>query len=423
MVDSKKQDSYRKQRMVVKNQMMASGDSQVVAIIPAAGVGRRMGGQTPKLLRKLAGQEILIRTLKALNIPEIEAFFISVSLPLKEEISRLVREAFTEREIFLSDGGKERQDSVFNCLSAASDWSGWRVPPERRIVLIHDAARPLVDEEVLRQVIREASVTGASGVGVPVKDTIKVVGGDLMVKETPDRTCLWAIQTPQAFSFPVIWEAHLRARADSFMGTDDCSLVERSGYPVRMVEGSYRNIKITTPEDTRIAAVFLEEGGTETMLRVGQGYDVHRLLTGRRLVLAGVEIPGELGLSGHSDADVAIHAVMDALLGAAGMGDIGELFPDKDPQYQGIDSRILLGRVVRRLRQAKIIPINLDLTIIAGYPKIAPYRDRMRDNMAEILGLPRTEVNIKATTTEGLGFTGRGEGIASQAVILVRKLA
>lgn len=401
---------------------MVSGDSQVVAIIPAAGAGRRMGGQTPKLLRKLGGQEILIRTLKALDIPEIEAFFISVSPTLKEEISGLIQETFTEREFFFSDGGKERQDSVFNCLSAASGWAGWRVPPERRIVLIHDAARPLVDKEVLRQVISEASITGAAGVGVPVKDTIKVVDSDRMVKGTPDRNSLWAVQTPQAFSFSVIWEAHLQARADSFMGTDDCSLAERSGYPVRMVEGSYRNIKITTPEDTRIAAVFLEEEGAKSMLRVGQGYDVHRLLPGRRLVLAGVKIPGKLGLSGYSDADVAIHAVMDALLGAAGMGDIGELFPDTDPQYQGIDSRILLGRVVKSLRQAKIVPVNLDLTIIAGYPKIAPYRDQMRDNIAEILGLPRTEVNIKATTTEGLGFTGRGEGIASQAVILVRKL-
>jgi 2-C-methyl-D-erythritol 2,4-cyclodiphosphate synthase len=221
--------------------------------------------------------------------------------------------------------------------------------------------------------------------------------------------------------------------------TDDAALVEKSGYPVQMVCGSYRNIKITTADDLPVAAALLQETATNkehlnkkksieqaqpqpqdtAKLRVGQGFDVHRLVSGGRLVLGGVEIPASVGLEGHSDADVLIHAVIDALLGAIGAGDIGGLFPDTDPTYKNIDSRRLLENVMTKLAERGARPVNVDVTVLAQYPKLAPYRAAIRSTLATLLGLPLASVNIKATTTEGLGFTGRKEGIAVQAVTLV----
>ncbi len=396
-------------------------DWQTVAIIPAAGSGRRMNcpGQQ-KLLMVLNGQTVLIRTLKALALPEIEAFIIPVSASDREEFYQRIESAFSDREVVFCEGGKERQDSIYSALTAAKAWQGWRVPEKRRMILIHDAARPLIEKDDIHKVLSAAQRSGAAGLGVPVKDTIKVVGEDGMIINTPERKNLWAIQTPQVFTWPVIWEAHTQAKNFGHTGTDDAALVEKLGRPVQMVYGSYRNLKITTPEDLTIAKALLGKE-EETMLRVGQGFDVHKFISDRRLVLGGVEIPSTLGLEGHSDADVVIHAAMDALLGAAGLSDIGELFPDHDPAYKNIDSQRLLSRVMEKLQVMGVKPVNLDLTVIADYPKIAPYRQTMRANLATLLKIPETEVNIKATTTEGLGFTGRREGIAAQAVALVEK--
>lgn len=399
----------------------------MVAIIPAAGSGRRMkvqGVEKPKLLLSLAGEPIFIRTLKALNLSQIEAFFIAVSATEQESISRLVKTELPEREVYLCPGGKERQDSIYSALLAARDWTGWRVPEERRLLLVHDAARPLLEREVLERVIAMARQTGAAVVGVSVKDTIKEVGAEGVILSTPERSKLWAIQTPQVFTWPVIWAAYTWAQTEGLTGaTDDAFLVEKTGHPVRLVPGSERNIKITTPADLLSAEALLGADSSLSSgvrLRVGHGFDVHRLVPGRRLVLGGVEIPSDVGLAGHSDADVLLHALMDALLGAAGRGDIGQLFPDTDPAYLNIDSRLLLEKVMTVLAQSGACPVNADVTVIAQYPKLAPYRRMIKENLASLLGLSLTDVNIKATTTEGLGFIGRKEGIAAQVVTIVK---
>lgn len=392
---------------------------QTVAVVAAAGAGRRMVSDRPKLLHEIGGEPVLLLTLKALALPEIKAFFLVLSPTVKDEVMSLLVEKFPGRLLLPVLGGEKRQDSVLAGLQAAAGWEGWTVPEEERLVLIHDGARPLVDKECIRRVMAAAARTGAAAPGVPVKDTIKKIGENGIVLETPDRRTLWAVQTPQVFSWPVIYGAYIKAEQEGWEGTDDCSLVEKAGYPVQIVAGSYRNLKITTPEDLLTArALAGEESGPK--YRVGQGFDVHRLVPGRRLVLGGVEIPGPLGLDGHSDADVAVHAVIDALLGAAGLGDIGEFFPDNDPRFRNIDSCLLLEMAMKKIKEAGFVPVNVDLTLVAERPKLAPYRAEMKKNLAALLGLEEKEVGVKATTTEGLGFTGRGLGIAAQAVVLVK---
>ncbi|HBR34029.1 MAG TPA: bifunctional 2-C-methyl-D-erythritol 4-phosphate cytidylyltransferase/2-C-methyl-D-erythritol 2,4-cyclodiphosphate synthase [Firmicutes bacterium] len=405
-------------------------DWQVVAIIPAAGAGRRMQGESKqgkqKLLLELAGETIFLRSMKALNLPEIEAFFVPLSSAEEGAFRQELEKGLPEREVLFCAGGQERQDSIASALSAVKAWTSWRVPEAQRLVMIHDAARPLVETEAIRRALDVARSCGAACVGVPVKDTIKEVGADGIITATPERSRLWAVQTPQVFTWPVLMAAYTLARVEKITATDDAALVEKTGHPVQMVCGSYRNIKITTPDDLPMAAALLQERETakellsETKLRVGQGFDVHRLVSGRRLVLGGVEIPAPVGLEGHSDADVLIHALIDALLGAIGGGDIGELFPDTDPAYKNIDSRRLLERVLAKLTQKGARLVNVDVTVIAQYPKLAPYRPAIRSTVATLLDLPLTDVNIKATTTEGLGFTGRKEGIAVQVVTLVK---
>ncbi|NLY89537.1 MAG: 2-C-methyl-D-erythritol 2,4-cyclodiphosphate synthase [Firmicutes bacterium] len=401
---------------------MALGEKQAVAIVAAAGTGQRMGPGRPKLLREIAGKPVLVRTLQALDLPELEAVFLLLHPEEKREIlSLLEKELRTygrKRQLVIVDGGRRRQDSVLAGLRAAAQWEGWRAPEADRLVLIHDGARPLAEEELIRRVLAAAARTGAAAAGVPVKDTIKKVGEDGMILETPDRRRRWAVQTPQVFSWPVIYHAHLKAAAEGLSATDDCALVEDTGHPVQMVMGSYANLKITTPEDL-LAASALLKGVTAPRYRVGHGFDLHRLQAGRRLVLGGVEIPAPFGLAGHSDADVAVHAIIDALLGAAALGDIGALFPDDDPAYKDIDSCLLLAEVMAKLAAAGFSPVNLDLTIIAQQPKLAPYREKMKKKLCNVLGLAETAVSVKATTTEGLGPTGRGEGIAAQAVVLL----
>lgn len=411
--------------MAVKK-MEKKQDWQMVAIIPAAGSGHRMKAQgeaRDKLLIPLAGEPIILRTLKALNLPAIEAFFIAVSASGQERYGPLVKGEIPEREVHFCQGGKERQDSIYAALLAVRSWPGWRVPEERRLLLIHDAARPLVERAVLERVVAAARQTGAAVAGVPVKDTIKAVKAEGVILSTPERSRLRAVQTPQVFTWSVLWAAYTQARTAGLTGaTDDAYLVEKTGHPVQVVPGSERNIKITTPADLQIAAAFLEERPTPAPegLRVGFGFDVHRLVPGRRLVLGGVEIPSAVGLEGHSDADVLIHAVMDALLGAVGADDIGAHFPDTDPAYHNIDSGRLLEEVMAVLAASGAHPVNVDVTVITQYPKLAPYRRMIRENLATRLGLALTDVNIKASTTERLGFIGRQEGIAAQVVALVK---
>jgi 2-C-methyl-D-erythritol 4-phosphate cytidylyltransferase/2-C-methyl-D-erythritol 2,4-cyclodiphosphate synthase len=266
-------------------------------------------------------------------------------------------------------------------------------------------------------VVNAAKATGAAVAGVKTKDTIKEINENNIIEATVPRNKLWLAQTPQAFKYELLEEAYKMAYDEKYYGTDDASLVERMGKEVKMVESSYENIKITTNEDMLIADAMMIKRN-KVGLRSGFGYDSHRFAADKKLILGGVEIYFDKGLYGHSDADALIHAICDALLGAAGAGDIGRHFPDTDPEYKNISSMILLEKV-KKIIGVKCIINNIDATIVIEKPKLAPYAAQMVSNIARILSISENCVNIKAKTNEGMGFTGRNEGVAVFAVAAV----
>lgn len=327
-------------------------------------------------------------------------------------MERCVREYGAEKAVAVVAGGETRQRSVFAGVAAAPEEDGY--------LAVHDGARPLIRPEEIDACVREAFRTGASALGVPLKDTVKRIDSSGRVVSTPQREGLWAVQTPQVFERGLYLRSLERAVREGADYTDDCQLVERAGAAVHLCRGSYENLKLTTAEDVPAAEAILRfrgKGGKH--MRIGQGYDVHRLVQGRRLVLGGVEIPFGAGLLGHSDADVLVHAVMDALLGAAALGDIGALFPDGDPAFRDADSLGLLGAVCARLRENGYRIVNVDSTVVAQAPRLAPHIPAMRKNIADACGVPVPCVSVKATTEERLGFTGTGQGIAARAVCLI----
>ena len=382
------------------------------AVLLAAGNSTRMGGGRSKVLEELGGRPALCRSLEVLD-----------RCPLIGEICLVCREQDRADMLPLTSGlatpvrvvpgGAQRQDSVEQGVEALT--GPWEY------VAIHDGARPLVTDEVLAAVCRDAMAHGAATAAVPSKDTCKLADEAGFVAATPARDRLWAVQTPQAFSLALYREALGKARAAGQSYTDDCQLIEAAGGSVKLTMGDYRNIKLTTPEDLLAARAYLGGEGGKKTVRIGYGYDVHRLVEGRKLILAGVEVPFEKGLLGHSDADVIAHAVADALLGAAALGDIGHLFPDTDPRYAGADSLKLLGEVCRLLREKGFSIGNIDATLLAQRPKIAPHISRMRENLAAACGIAADQVSVKATTEERLGFTGREEGMAASAVCLLER--
>ena len=382
------------------------------AVLLAAGNSTRMGGSRSKVLEELGGRPALCRSLEVLD-----------SCPLIGEICLVCREQDRADMLPLTSGlatpvrvvpgGAQRQDSVEQGVEALT--GPWEY------VAIHDGARPLVTDEVLAAVCRDAMAHGAATAAVPSKDTCKLADEAGFVAATPARDRLWAVQTPQAFSLALYREALGKARAAGQSYTDDCQLIEAAGGSVKLTMGDYRNIKLTTPEDLLAARAYLGGEGGKKTVRIGYGYDVHRLVEGRKLILAGVEVPFEKGLLGHSDADVIAHAVADALLGAAALGDIGHLFPDTDPRYAGADSLKLLGEVCRLLREKGFRIGNIDATLLAQRPKIAPHIVQMRENLAAACGIAVDQVSVKATTEERLGFTGREEGMAASAVCLLER--
>jgi 2-C-methyl-D-erythritol 2,4-cyclodiphosphate synthase/2-C-methyl-D-erythritol 4-phosphate cytidylyltransferase len=307
-------------------------------------------------------------------------------------------------------GGKKRQDSVNNGLAAING--------KCDVVVIHDAVRPFVTQELIRQVIAAAKITGAASAGVKAKDTIKETKKYNMVAATIPRQNLWLTQTPQAFKFELLKKAYKTAYDEQFYSTDDTSLVERIGKKVKMIEGSYENIKITTQEDILIADALMKTGN-KINFRNGFGYDSHRFASNKKLILGGVEIPFDKGLQGHSDADALIHAICDSLLGAAGCGDIGRHFPDNDPKYKNISSVILLKSVKIIIEAKGFLINNVDATVVMEMPRLAPYAAQMVSNIALALDIAEPCVNIKAKTNEGMGFTGRNEGIAAFATATV----
>ncbi len=387
----------------------------IVAIIAAAGAGKRMGSDRNKVFLHLGGKPILCRSCLALAAcGEVDELIIAASPDEVDEIASIVKENPPGIPWQVIAGGKERQYSIANALMV--------VPPQAEFILVHDAARPLVQPEEVKKVIVAAREYHAAGIAVPVKDTIKEIDDLQFAVATPPRDLLWAIQTPQGFNASLLRRAYREAEADGFLGTDDASLIERLGIKVKLVHGHYSNIKITTPSDLAIGEALLRgrKGKGEESMRIGIGYDVHRLVRGRKLILGGVEIAHPLGLDGHSDADVLLHSIKDALLGAAALGDIGRHFPDTDNQYKGASSLVLLKKVRQLLAEKGYEAYNIDATIIAEKPKLAPYIEQMNQNIALALGISCHQVNVKATTTERLGFTGRGEGIAAQAAVTIR---
>ena len=362
--------------------------SDITAVIVAGGKGLRFGGDLPKQFLKLGGETVLQRTVRAFSDSPIIDRIVCVIPSDYEDLSKNLLEGIPKVTDIVT-GGEERGDSVMRGLERA----------DTELVLIHDGARPFITEDVIERVAEETISSGACVPTVPPKDSIRTREANL------DRDKLFLIQTPQGFRTGLIKEAYNKAKQAGFKGTDDGSIAEFAGFRVTMALGSYDNIKITTKEDLP---------GME--VRTGQGFDVHRLVEGRKCILMGVEIPYEKGLLGHSDADVALHALMDAMLGAAAMGDIGRLFPDNDPKYEGISSVTLLSEVRDRIYGEGYSVGNLDVTIICERPKVSPYIPEMTAKLASVLGIEEDRINIKGTTTEKLGFTGRGEGIASQAV-------
>lgn len=374
----------------------------ITAIIPAAGSGRRMNANINKQFMSVAGQPVLTRAL--LSLADFAREFIIVARSGEEEACREAAREIGSCKIVT--GGATRQDSVFNGLKQARG----------EYVMIHDGSRPLVGAPLIRRLIAAAQSGGAAIPALPVVDTVKQVSGGRVLSTLP-RHMLYAVQTPQVFDRELLLKAYKHAEKNGIQGTDDASLVEALGSPVLVVEGEGTNLKITTPGDIQRAESFLGHGSKQvSAIRTGIGYDVHGLVPGRKLILGGVVIPFDQGLLGHSDADVLIHAIMDALLGAAALGDIGRHFPDTDQAWSGADSCALLARVTDMLRETGHEIINIDAVVIAQRPKISPYIPQMIDNITSNTKLESASINIKATTTEGLGFAGRGEGIAAQSV-------
>lgn len=370
----------------------------VAAVIVAAGASRRMGFD--KLAYPLEGGTVLERSVRAFDAHPMIDEIVLVAGENKAAAEAAAKSC--AKPVRIVSGGAVRAQSVRAGLAAA----------QSEYVAVHDAARPFVSPRVIADALEAAYETGAAAPAVPVKDTVKRAKNGLVL-ETPPRETLFAVQTPQCFRTALYREVLRRGVPDG--ATDDCSAFERAGLPVRLTQGDYANYKITTREDLPAP----KQGGNR--MRIGHGYDVHRLVEGRALILGGITVPHEKGLLGHSDADVLTHAVMDALLGAAALGDIGKLFPDTDPAYAGADSIGLLREVRRVLAQNGWAVENLDATVLCQAPKLAPHIAAMRENIAAALEISAGEVSVKATTEEKLGFTGSGEGIAAHCVCLVRR--
>ena len=383
------------------------------ALIVAAGQGRRLDCPMPKAFLQLGEIPLFLWSARTFEqVPEVTQIVLVVPADYCDTAQSLARQAGLTKLGAVIPGGKTRCDSVFAGLQALSS-----DPPD--LVAIHDGARPFVSTEVISRTIAAAEQTGAALAARPVTDTLKQVDDELGVAATVDRTGLWHAQTPQTFRFSTIYDAYQQARAGGWRATDDASLVERAGGKVTVVEDEVRNFKITVPDEWQRAQALV---AGSRQLRIGHGFDVHPFAAQRPLMLGGIRIPFDQGLAGHSDADVLLHAIADALLGAAALGDIGRHFPDTDPTYKDADSTELLARTVELVSEAGYRLTNVDATIIAQQPRLADYVPEMVGCIATVLGLSNSQVNVKATTTEHLGFVGREEGIAAQAVALIAKI-
>ncbi|QLA15987.1 2-C-methyl-D-erythritol 4-phosphate cytidylyltransferase [Desulfolutivibrio sulfoxidireducens] len=401
------------------------------AVVVAAGSGSRLaraGLGLPKQFLTFRDRPLFWHAAMGLAACPALAGLVLVFAPDRlreaEAITRdLIRADASNLPILTVPGGARRQDSVRAGLSA--------LPRECRFVLVHDAARPFAAPDMTARVV-QALILGKQAVipAVAVTDTIIRVSGDGLALSTLPRQELAAVQTPQGFDLKTLLTAHATAEADGFSATDDASMVARLGIEVHVVEGSPDNVKITHPADLALLAR-TETPPAPLFPVVGHGYDVHRYAgpgeveapNARPMKLGGVPIPGAPRVLAHSDGDVLLHAITDALLGCLGLGDIGALFPDTDPGFSGMESGIFLSEVLARLAKAGMTLLHVDATLIAQVPRIAPHREHIRCNLASLLGLDPSRVGLKATTEEGLGFTGEKRGIKAVALATVLRPA
>lgn len=385
------------------------------AVVVAAGKGKRMRRQEKKQYLTVGGKPVLAHTLEALGrIGPLTSIIVVVGEEDLERVRDYPR-AYpgVPQPLQVVAGGAERQQSVYAGLLALEHTGV-------EYVLVHDGVRPFLRKEAVEACMEQAERSGAAVLAVPVKDTIKRVDERGIILSTPDRDSLRAIQTPQAFRLSLLLEAHRAAAKGGYIATDDAILVERIGHAVHTVPGDERNMKITTPEDLAWSEWMLGRSEAD-MIRVGHGYDVHRLVSGRPCIIGGVHIPHDKGLDGHSDADVLLHAIADAVLGALAKGDIGRHFPDTDPTYKDADSAELLTKVWQMAKADGYRIANVDATVMAERPKLALHIPRIEERIAALLEAEPSRINVKATTSERLGFVGREEGIAAQAVVCLQK--
>lgn len=389
---------------------MTLPSSSCVALVVAAGRGHRFGGDMPKQYLQLGGKSVLRHCLETfLNHPRVGQARVVIHPDDHQLYDAAVRGLDLPPPVH---GGARRQDSVRLGLQSLE-----ALAPEH--VLIHDAARPFLDAGIIDRTLDALAIAPGAIAAVPVADTIKRAGADgKNIAGTVDRAGLWRAQTPQGFRFKPLLDAHAAAAAGPEM-TDDAAVAESAGLAVSLVRGSEDNFKVTTMDDLARAERMLAARATE--IRVGTGFDVHRLGKPQdHVVICGLKVPHESGLIGHSDADVGLHALTDAILGALGIGDIGSFFPPTDMRWKGADSAKFIRHAADQVRERGGQIVHLDVTIICERPKIGPHRAAMAKRVGEILDLDPTRVSVKATTTEELGFTGRREGIAAQAAATIR---
>jgi 2-C-methyl-D-erythritol 4-phosphate cytidylyltransferase / 2-C-methyl-D-erythritol 2,4-cyclodiphosphate synthase len=390
----------------------------VTAIVAAGGRGERLGGPQPKQMLVIGGRSILERSVQLfVGHPAVDEVVVALPPSLAAQPPAwLTGAAKTVRVVC---GGPRRQDSVANAFAAISD--------QTDLVVIHDAARPFASASLVSRTIDAAAETGAALAALPARDTVKRAGpaeagpyrnsgpeGPHYVLETLPRDTIHLAQTPQAFRREVLAAALAYGAREVVEATDEATLAERAGHRVRLVDGETTNIKITTQEDLTMAEALARPAG-QAAGRAGVGYDIHRLVEGRPLILGGVTIPFERGLIGHSDADALCHAIIEAILGAAAAGDIGRHFPNTDPQWKGASSVDLLRRAAAVVGQCGLHVENVDASILAERPKLAPFVDQMRANVAAALGVDVGRVSVKGKSNEGVGAIGRGEAIAVHA--------
>ena len=394
----------------------------VTAIIAAGGRGQRLGDARPKQLLALDGRTLLERSVEAfLAHPSIDEVVVALPPDVAENPPPYLRGA--AKPLRMVVGGARRQDSVSNAFAAAAAASD--------LFLIHDAARPFVSADLIGRTIEAAAAHGAAIAAIAASDTVKRVrpwaarpwnpasaGSDHVVQETLDRETIYLAQTPQGFRRDVL-AAAVALGQSGVEATDEAALAERAGYPVHLVAGDANNIKITTAEDLDAARRIMRPARTG---RAGLGCDLHRLVSGRPLILGGVTIPSERGAQGHSDADVVCHAVTDAILGAAALGDIGFHFPDSDPRWKDARSLDLLRQTVTMVAECGFEVGNVDVTVMLESPKLRGYIDQIRQSLAGAIGIDADRISVKAKTNEGVDAIGRGEAIAAQAIALLRRV-